>query len=196
VTAAGQSGTFRCPGSAEVNHGRRPPAPAEAQQLAGARGLETWSPTRWSSTSSPTSAMGRGVFNRNSSAASEGNQPAHAHREPCAAWNATASSTATVYNVMPPNVTYALHPMGSTLLQATAPLIDWSVAAPTGDRRRPRPAYDARTPIARSKLIAGTANLRAACPWTRRRLGVGSLEPARRPASFRGSRRRRDPGKR
>ena len=32
----------------------------------------------------------------------------------------------TVYNVMPPHVTYALTPIGFTLLQATAPLIEWS----------------------------------------------------------------------
>jgi DNA-binding HxlR family transcriptional regulator len=34
--------------------------------------------------------------------------------------------TRTVYEVMPPHVSYRLTPMGTTLLQATAPLIDWS----------------------------------------------------------------------
>ncbi|GHJ36927.1 helix-turn-helix domain-containing protein [Streptomyces sp. TS71-3] len=33
----------------------------------------------------------------------------------------------TVYAVMPPNVTYALTPMGRTLLEATRPLVHWSV---------------------------------------------------------------------
>jgi DNA-binding HxlR family transcriptional regulator len=34
--------------------------------------------------------------------------------------------TRTVYDVMPPHVSYQLTPMGTTLLQATAPLIEWS----------------------------------------------------------------------
>jgi DNA-binding HxlR family transcriptional regulator len=34
--------------------------------------------------------------------------------------------TRTVYEVMPPHVSYELTPMGATLLQATAPLIEWS----------------------------------------------------------------------
>jgi DNA-binding HxlR family transcriptional regulator len=55
----------------------------------------------------------------------------------------------TVYNVMPPHVSYALTPMGSTLLQATAPLIDWSVQhLPAIDAARA--SYDTRTPLARS----------------------------------------------
>src|SRR5215470_2158089 len=33
----------------------------------------------------------------------------------------------TVYAVMPPNVTYSLTPMGHTLLDATAPLVQWSL---------------------------------------------------------------------
>jgi DNA-binding HxlR family transcriptional regulator len=52
--------------------------------------------------------------------------------------------TRTVYEVMPPHVSYELTPMGTTLLQATAPLIEWSTqhlaridAARTG--------YDTRT---------------------------------------------------
>src|SRR5439155_23134166 len=54
----------------------------------------------------------------------------------------------TVYNVMPPHVSYALTAMGSTLLQATAPLIDWSVQhLPAIDAARD--SYDARTPLAR-----------------------------------------------
>jgi DNA-binding HxlR family transcriptional regulator len=35
--------------------------------------------------------------------------------------------TRTVHNVMPPNVSYQLTPMGTTLLEATAPLMDWSI---------------------------------------------------------------------
>ena len=55
----------------------------------------------------------------------------------------------TVYNVMPPNVTYALTPTGTTLLPATAPLIDWSVQhLPAIDAARAN--YDARTPLPRS----------------------------------------------
>jgi DNA-binding HxlR family transcriptional regulator len=34
--------------------------------------------------------------------------------------------TRTVYEVMPPHVSYQLTPLGATLLQATAPLIEWS----------------------------------------------------------------------
>jgi DNA-binding HxlR family transcriptional regulator len=34
--------------------------------------------------------------------------------------------TRTVYEVMPPHVSYQLTRMGATLLQATAPLIEWS----------------------------------------------------------------------
>ena len=55
----------------------------------------------------------------------------------------------TVYNVMPPNVSYALTPMGTTLLQATTPLIDWSVQhLPAIDASRA--SYDARTLLPRS----------------------------------------------
>ncbi|MYX76243.1 helix-turn-helix domain-containing protein [Streptomyces sp. SID3915] len=34
--------------------------------------------------------------------------------------------TRTVHNVMPPHVSYALTPMGSTLREATLPLLEWS----------------------------------------------------------------------
>lgn len=55
----------------------------------------------------------------------------------------------TVYNVMPPHVSYALTPMGSTLVQATTPLIDWSVQhLPAIDAARA--TFDARTPLPRS----------------------------------------------
>lgn len=51
--------------------------------------------------------------------------------------------TRTVYEVMPPHVSYRLTPMGADLLQAAAPLIEWST------RNRPRidaarAGYDAR----------------------------------------------------
>jgi DNA-binding HxlR family transcriptional regulator len=36
--------------------------------------------------------------------------------------------TRTVYAVMPPNVTYELTTMGRTLLEATRPLVEWSLA--------------------------------------------------------------------
>lgn len=36
--------------------------------------------------------------------------------------------TRTVHEVMPPNVSYELTPLGQSLLLATAPLIDWSTA--------------------------------------------------------------------
>jgi DNA-binding HxlR family transcriptional regulator len=49
----------------------------------------------------------------------------------------------TVHNVMPPNVSYELTPIGVTLLDATAPLIEWSVQhLPHIDACRDR--YDAR----------------------------------------------------
>ncbi|QYN18995.1 helix-turn-helix domain-containing protein [Amycolatopsis sp. DSM 110486] len=35
--------------------------------------------------------------------------------------------TRTVYAVMPPNVTYELTPIGNTLLDATVPLVQWSL---------------------------------------------------------------------
>jgi DNA-binding HxlR family transcriptional regulator len=35
--------------------------------------------------------------------------------------------TRTVHNVMPPNVSYQLTSMGTTLLEATAPLLRWSI---------------------------------------------------------------------
>ncbi|MFD6162566.1 winged helix-turn-helix transcriptional regulator [Nocardia sp. NPDC060256] len=36
--------------------------------------------------------------------------------------------TRTVHNVMPPHVSYELTPMGKTLREATAPLLDWSIS--------------------------------------------------------------------
>ncbi|MET7296622.1 helix-turn-helix domain-containing protein [Streptomyces griseoloalbus] len=52
--------------------------------------------------------------------------------------------TRTVHSVMPPRVSYELTEMGITLREATAPLLDWSVAhlARIDDARA---AYDART---------------------------------------------------
>jgi DNA-binding HxlR family transcriptional regulator len=52
--------------------------------------------------------------------------------------------TRTVRNVMPPHVSYELTEMGTTLREATAPLLEWSVAhlARVDDARA---AYDART---------------------------------------------------
>ncbi len=51
--------------------------------------------------------------------------------------------TRTVRNVMPPHVSYELTPMGTSLRQATAPLLEWSIAhLPHIDAARA--AYDAR----------------------------------------------------
>ncbi|MFE2375544.1 winged helix-turn-helix transcriptional regulator [Streptomyces sp. NPDC059398] len=52
--------------------------------------------------------------------------------------------TRTVHNVMPPHVSYELTEMGITLREATAPLLEWSVAhlARIDDARA---AYDGRT---------------------------------------------------
>ncbi len=52
--------------------------------------------------------------------------------------------TRTVYQVMPPHVSYQLTPMGTTLLQATAPLIEWSTQHLTRIDAA-RADYDART---------------------------------------------------
>ncbi|QFZ18361.1 winged helix-turn-helix transcriptional regulator [Saccharothrix syringae] len=51
--------------------------------------------------------------------------------------------TRTVHNVMPPHVSYELTPMGKTLREAAAPLLEWSVAhlAHIDDARA---RYDAR----------------------------------------------------
>lgn len=51
--------------------------------------------------------------------------------------------TRTVRNVMPPHVSYELTPMGKTLRQATAPLLEWSVTH-LADIDAARAAYDAR----------------------------------------------------
>ncbi|MGW2031539.1 winged helix-turn-helix transcriptional regulator [Streptomyces spinosus] len=51
--------------------------------------------------------------------------------------------TRTVRNVMPPHVSYELTPMGKTLRQATAPLLEWSIAH-LADIDAARAAYDAR----------------------------------------------------
>ncbi|TQJ92467.1 helix-turn-helix domain-containing protein [Streptomyces sp. SLBN-31] len=51
--------------------------------------------------------------------------------------------TRTVHNVMPPHVSYELTPMGKTLRQATAPLLEWSIMH-LGDIDSARARYDAR----------------------------------------------------
>jgi DNA-binding HxlR family transcriptional regulator len=52
--------------------------------------------------------------------------------------------TRTVFEVMPPNVTYQLTPLGTSLMDATAPLIDWSHRhLPQIDAARAR--YDQRS---------------------------------------------------
>jgi DNA-binding HxlR family transcriptional regulator len=56
--------------------------------------------------------------------------------------------TRTVYEVMPPHVSYELTALGASLLQATAPLIDWSArnlpridAARIAYDTRPKPSF-------------------------------------------------------
>ncbi|GGW13921.1 HxlR family transcriptional regulator [Streptomyces capoamus] len=51
--------------------------------------------------------------------------------------------TRTVHNVMPPYVSYELTPMGRTLRQATAPLLEWSITH-LAQIDAARAAYDAR----------------------------------------------------
>jgi|NGEPerStandDraft_6_1074524.scaffolds.fasta_scaffold176100_1 DNA-binding HxlR family transcriptional regulator len=61
--------------------------------------------------------------------------------------------TRTVYEVMPPHVTYRLTPLGESLLQATTPLIEWSIQHLT-QIDAAHCAYDQR--IARApKLVDG-----------------------------------------
>jgi DNA-binding HxlR family transcriptional regulator len=54
--------------------------------------------------------------------------------------------TRTVHNVMPPNVSYQLTPMGTTLLEATRPLLHWSIEH-LALIDAARAAYNARTDI-------------------------------------------------
>ncbi|MFC9117039.1 MULTISPECIES: winged helix-turn-helix transcriptional regulator [Streptomyces] len=51
--------------------------------------------------------------------------------------------TRTVHNVMPPHVSYELTPMGATLREATAPLLEWSTRNLDGIESA-RAAYDTR----------------------------------------------------
>ena len=51
--------------------------------------------------------------------------------------------TRTVRNVMPPHVSYELTPMGRTLREATAPLLEWSITHLTHIDAA-RAVYDAR----------------------------------------------------
>jgi DNA-binding HxlR family transcriptional regulator len=55
--------------------------------------------------------------------------------------------TRTVYEVMPPHVTYELTDVGASLLRATAPLISWS-AENLGRMDAARLRYDDRHPTA------------------------------------------------
>ncbi|GAB3981500.1 helix-turn-helix domain-containing protein [Actinoallomurus acanthiterrae] len=51
--------------------------------------------------------------------------------------------TRTVHNVMPPHVSYELTPMGKTLREATAPLLEWSISH-LAHIDAARATYDAR----------------------------------------------------
>ncbi|KOV56869.1 winged helix-turn-helix transcriptional regulator [Streptomyces sp. MMG1121] len=62
--------------------------------------------------------------------------------------------TRTVRNVMPPHVTYELTPMGITLREAAAPLLEWSIAHLTHIDTA-RAAYDARTGGPSNSAVSG-----------------------------------------
>lgn len=62
----------------------------------------------------------------------------------------------TVFQVMPPHVTYELTTMGATLLCATAPLIEWSSHNLTSINEA-RIAYDQRAHAAPVPVPAGSA---------------------------------------
>jgi DNA-binding HxlR family transcriptional regulator len=68
--------------------------------------------------------------------------------------------TRTVYEVMPPNVTYQLTPLGNSLLLATTPLVEWSTQhLPQVDAARAR--YDQRTrrqPVSHSAVSGEAAS--------------------------------------
>jgi DNA-binding HxlR family transcriptional regulator len=68
--------------------------------------------------------------------------------------------TRTVYEVMPPNVTYQLTPLGKSLLLATTPLVEWSTQhLPQVDAARAR--YDQRTrrqPVSHSAVSGEAAS--------------------------------------
>ncbi|MHA6764862.1 winged helix-turn-helix transcriptional regulator [Streptacidiphilus sp. PAMC 29251] len=53
--------------------------------------------------------------------------------------------TRTVRNIMPPHVSYQLTPMGVTLREATAPLLEWSIGH-LAFIDAARAEYDARSP--------------------------------------------------
>jgi DNA-binding HxlR family transcriptional regulator len=59
--------------------------------------------------------------------------------------------TRTVYDVMPPHVAYQLTPMGTALLQATAPLITWSEQH-LADIDSARVEYDTRSALPPARL--------------------------------------------
>jgi DNA-binding HxlR family transcriptional regulator len=58
--------------------------------------------------------------------------------------------TRTVHNVMPPNVSYRLTPMGTSLREATAPLLHWSIGH-LALIDAARAEYDARTDTATAR---------------------------------------------
>jgi len=60
--------------------------------------------------------------------------------------------TRTVHAVMPPHVSYALTPLGRTLREAAAPLLEWSVTH-LAHIDAARAAYDARPPEGSAKVV-------------------------------------------
>ncbi|MFE7894414.1 winged helix-turn-helix transcriptional regulator [Streptomyces sp. NPDC057412] len=65
--------------------------------------------------------------------------------------------TRTVHNVMPPHVSYELTPMGATLREATAPLLEWSTRH-LGDIEAARLTYDRRTEEPSAEATSSTSS--------------------------------------
>ncbi|MDI9830690.1 helix-turn-helix domain-containing protein [Streptomyces sp. KAU_LT] len=64
--------------------------------------------------------------------------------------------TRTVHNVMPPHVSYELTPMGATLREATAPLLEWSIRY-LDDIEAARATYDSRDEAPSARATGSTS---------------------------------------
>ncbi|KAB2975251.1 helix-turn-helix transcriptional regulator [Streptomyces sp. SS1-1] len=65
--------------------------------------------------------------------------------------------TRTVHNVMPPHVSYELTPMGATLREATAPLLEWSIRY-LDDIEAARATYDSRDEAPSARATSSTSS--------------------------------------
>ena len=83
--------------------------------------------------------------------------------------------TRTVHNVMPPHVSYAPTPLGMTLREATAPLLEWSLRN-LDDIHAARDAHDSRAET------APPAPSQSACRYRRRCPSAGRALPRRPPS--------------